>query len=432
LVESKEEQLTCKLCKLTFPTTSRMEQHCAMGHKYPCSEDSCDLIFVSKFKLEEHAADVHSLNLDPDKNHVCGQCGQCFSRPENLKKHEERPHEFQCEHCFKKFIAQDRLEKHCIKEHKVLGEHAVDNSVADIRDTMVCPMCDKNFRQLHILRKHKEIEHKFMCTACDKKFTMKHWLKEHMKVVHDLEDELKPSLKCENCDNIFTDNYGYRKHLKIEHTYECNFCNKRFTMKKFLNSHQFYIHNLIAPGMKIPTQDQKDEAIIKAFKEEMKELKRDIKVEDEFYSMESDMRHENKLDDQVVIKTEPNGDLQDGQNCNGQGANFYAKLEEKPKAKPRKPPPPLIKIENIPSESESEEEETESPFVNDVVHVTDLQQENNIEMESEDEDDTDEEEDENDEELVSVEPQYESGDESEDENEFLEPLIQIEEGRDSS
>ena len=32
-----------------------MEQHCSMGHKFPCTEDNCDLIFVSKFKLEEHA-----------------------------------------------------------------------------------------------------------------------------------------------------------------------------------------------------------------------------------------------------------------------------------------------------------------------------------------------------------------------------------------
>ena len=71
---------------------------------------------------------------------------------------------------------------------------------------------------------------------------------------------------------MFTDYYGYRKHIRVEHTYDCNYCTKKFTMKKFLNAHQYYIHNLIAPGMKIPTDNQKEEAIIKAFKEEMKEL----------------------------------------------------------------------------------------------------------------------------------------------------------------
>lgn len=434
LVESKEEQLTCNLCKLTFPTTSRMEQHCSMGHKFSCVEDGCDLIFVSKFKLEEHAADVHNLKLDPDKSHVCSQCGQCFSRPENLKKHEERPHEFPCDHCEKTFIAQDRLEKHSIKEHGILGEHAVDDT-ADLKDSMVCPLCDKNFRQLHILRKHKEIEHKFACTGCDKKFTMKHWLKEHMKVVHDIEDELKPSLKCELCDNIFNDNYGYRKHQKIDHTYECTYCNKRFTMKKFLNTHQFYVHNMVARGMKVPTQDQKEEAIIKAFKEEMKELKKEsLKMEDPYFRIKTELP-------EFPVKSEPFDEHEmNGMNDEMNGTNG---IEIKPKSK--KPPPPLIKIEQIPSEDEEDsEEETEPPFVNDVVQVTDMQSASEDEdKHTEDDDDSvDEDMEVSNQDLVSVQPQYESSEEEDSDDEerddgqdasgFMEPFIQIEEDQDSS
>jgi len=296
-----------------------------------------------------------------------------------------------------------------------------------LRDSMVCPLCDKNFRQLHILRKHKEIEHKFACNGCDKKFTMKHWLKEHMKVVHDIEDELKPSLKCELCDNIFNDNYGFRKHQKIEHTYSCSFCCKRFTMKKFLNTHQFYVHNLVAPGMKVPTQDQKEEAIIKAFKEEMKELKQEsLKREDPYFRIKTEVSEVSEF----AVKCEP---LDEHEINEMNGSNGF---HIKEKTKSRKPPPPLIKIENILSQQEVDsEEETESPFINDVVDVMDMQSFSEGEEEEEEENEeindicTD---------LVSVRPQYESSDQDSEEEEeedgviVMEPFVQIEEDQDTS
>ena len=44
---SKEEHLTCPLCRLFFPTTARMAQHKAMEHRYSCQED-CHYSFVSR------------------------------------------------------------------------------------------------------------------------------------------------------------------------------------------------------------------------------------------------------------------------------------------------------------------------------------------------------------------------------------------------
>ena len=242
-------------------------------------------------------------------------------------------------------------------------------------------------------------------------------------------------------------------------------------MKKFLNAHQYYIHNLIAPGMKIPTDNQKEEAIIKAFKEEMKELKKDIKMEEPFvYGMEKKIVEdnfyggtENSNSNGAFIKNEPNNDFDYDENnyalIGGEGQNYavsdsqnYAAdhlLAEMPPAKKpklnKKPPPPLIKIENLPSDSESEEE-TESPFVNDAVDVNDDNRNDDNGTADEVDDDNDISDDEygevvedQDPELVSVEPQYEFGDEESDDDEdsenggahggFLEPFIQIEEDK---
>ncbi|XP_073527852.1 gastrula zinc finger protein XlCGF66.1-like [Phyllobates terribilis] len=159
---------------------------------------------------------------------LCSECGKCFSREIQLKRHrrthtEKKP--YSCPECGKRFRTKTLLKNH-VRVHT--GEKPFP-----------CPECGKRFGTKTLLKTHVRVhmrEKPFPCPECGKCFRRKTYLATHLKT-HTGE---KPFI-CSECGKCFSHKSHKLVHLR-SHTGEkpflCSDCGKCFAHKSNLDRHK--------------------------------------------------------------------------------------------------------------------------------------------------------------------------------------------------
>ncbi len=165
------------------------------------------------------------------KEHMCEECGFCYSSQEKLKKHVKWKHskksfDFECKVCHQLFQHDFLLKRHFIK-HK--------------QPSIKCGQCLKYFKQQKHLNVHMKSVHEvkspiFTCPSCSKEFKTNSNLTRHLKV-H--KSEKFNAFQCLLCDKSYKLQFSLERHLQshVGNNFKCDRCNKQFARKDTLSRH---------------------------------------------------------------------------------------------------------------------------------------------------------------------------------------------------
>lgn len=167
----------------------------------------------------------------------CNICSKSFDKPEELTKHKEKHghKEYICDICEEGFTSPYNFSVHNHK-HIMRYDCPMCNFQTKSRSslkghikrhegeyTCFCSVCGRGFIGKALLATHEEIHldiKRYGCDFCDKKFAVKRYLDVHRQLNHRKE--------------LFGD----------ESLYKCNLCDKTFTFEKSLKRHKSVIHHV--------------------------------------------------------------------------------------------------------------------------------------------------------------------------------------------
>ncbi|KAL9697763.1 hypothetical protein quinque_001204 [Culex quinquefasciatus] len=125
----------------------------AKSLNFTCQQ--CNRVFKLPSSLESHMK-IHR----EERNHVCGECGNCFKRAEHLRVHINGVHlkrkPYSCEVCHKAFAQSGDRNVHMRRHNGDDRPHK-------------CAYCDKSFGLAKALRSHVRLhtgERPFVCSLC--------------------------------------------------------------------------------------------------------------------------------------------------------------------------------------------------------------------------------------------------------------------------
>ena len=293
IVHLKLKEHKCDICEMSFGTKGNLVLH-TNTHKRELSDNLKDKenIFDSHIKIEENTDndDNSSRHVEsnickksfekvPEKQNLqklrCDRCGNSFRDNYTLKKHYDYVHlklkQLKCDICKIGFATKNSLITH-IKVHRkeypdlLRNVENLDESEIKIKECNVNKFAKKQayfdgknvpFHEVNKMKdttKTKE-ESIFECNECDKEFTMKYSLKLHHQTVH-----LKiKKFVCDSCNMSF----GYKHHLKRHHNsvhlklkpYKCASCDNCYVEKSDLKIHM-KVHDKKESGNKCDLCDK--------------------------------------------------------------------------------------------------------------------------------------------------------------------------------
>nr|XP_016851876.1 PREDICTED: zinc finger protein 436 [Anolis carolinensis] len=180
----------------------------------------------------QEASSIHPTHNEKyqiaDKQYKCLECGKCFHKKRNLRRHQkthtgEKP--YKCLECGKCFTWKRHLKRH--------------ESTHTHEKVYKCLECGKGFYEESSLIKH-EMNHRgekpYKCLECGKGFCWKNSLKMHQNT--HLEE--KPH-KCLECGKGFFQKGQLNRHKRThtqEKPYQCRECGKRFSDKRNFIGHE--------------------------------------------------------------------------------------------------------------------------------------------------------------------------------------------------
>lgn len=108
-LSKKKPSYLCRFCNIKFDNQNEYQHHYRQTHR---TKIVCPL--CGKLVLEQYL-EKHNIIHTKVKNHLCIECGKCFTLKENLQKH-LRIHsgetKYKCEYCDKKFIHWNSKRSH--------------------------------------------------------------------------------------------------------------------------------------------------------------------------------------------------------------------------------------------------------------------------------------------------------------------------------
>lgn len=196
----------------------------------------CGASFLGMSGYYNHMRRIHFIG----KKYCCDICGKTCNVKNDLIIH------------MRKHISKDNREKFLcsICNAVVLSKSALNNHIrtfhSDIIEIHPCdyPNCEKSFQTRTKLLQHRKIVHEtgnFPCEYCDKQFTTKQYLQKHIKQCH----SVKVLDSCEICGKEFPKGIQLKRHMQIheekQHCYYEN-CDKVFQFKASLLNHIKFHH----------------------------------------------------------------------------------------------------------------------------------------------------------------------------------------------
>ena len=290
----------CKLCLTKYKDYYTFLNHVKAFHKddidklknpinekdlvHKCSQDNCDLRFVSEEILTFHMSKAHkkwkrSKVKSENQERYCQLCFVLYKAPQFFEIHKNKIHSneleafeneltsadmrVKCKKCKKCFYSENTLNYHMRRKH---GKALKSNSYP-------CKLCYSCFSYNSLLKKHLEVNHQadihllegeipdsllqYLCSTCTKKFASHSLLKYHTRKEHKQSVE---SSFCKLCYINFNSNHNLEAHKKNIHTskeevqalsfkldksslaHKCKFCLKKFLNENVLRYHFQYSH----------------------------------------------------------------------------------------------------------------------------------------------------------------------------------------------
>uniref|UniRef100_A0A3Q1HL01 C2H2-type domain-containing protein n=1 Tax=Anabas testudineus TaxID=64144 RepID=A0A3Q1HL01_ANATE len=196
----------CPDCGKVFNRPSKLERHKRTHAKKPKVPHQCSYLCGKGFSESGHCkAHEKTHEEQPEKPHSCVDCGMCFFKASELRRHYrshtgEKP--FRCTVCERFYSRQD------------LNIHGLTHSG---EKPHLCPVCGKGFSQLGNMKEHEQNVHikseQYICNECGATFTRYKSLTKHQRT-HTGE---RPYL-CLTCGRRFSWSHSLSRHRRT-HTH---------------------------------------------------------------------------------------------------------------------------------------------------------------------------------------------------------------------
>ena len=201
--KDKVIKIECTKCETKFETPLELNDHlmtCAEeAHKFPCTQQHCDLKWASGQALNLHLKIDHKIL----EIHTCDRCGKCLKKKVSLLSHIKVDHDnikdHVCHLCGRGFARQQGLQFHIKRVHENTGKHFCDRCPFK---AITRPELDIHINEVHT----KAI--KFHCDQCNFFCYRKGGLAAHVKNVH---LKLRPH-RCDACGQAFVRRKELEKH----------------------------------------------------------------------------------------------------------------------------------------------------------------------------------------------------------------------------
>jgi len=252
----------CHFCNEKIDSNSQLEEHLTLHDKGNC-QDINDMIefigseikFASKpfnhkrkkkwkqpyvckfckklFQCKSHV-EAHITKHTKEKRYKCTFCGELFCTKTHAKCHVQNHVGWKCDKCSKYFVNKKRLTMHScpnyVKNNKLTRDAAAyDFQLNDMIEFIGSCTTIKTNDNV------SKNNHLFVCQFCNKKFKHKSWLDDHL-TVHTKEKRYK----CLFCGGLFCTKFDARLHVqhncKFKH-WKCYKCSKTFVDVKALTMH---------------------------------------------------------------------------------------------------------------------------------------------------------------------------------------------------
>ncbi|XP_075158937.1 uncharacterized protein LOC142232105 [Haematobia irritans] len=226
----------CKLCgkcctnKRTL-SNHMYEQHTEQGQERSYECPTCHKCFAKKPVWKRHM-EIH----EPNKDHICKQCGKGFPTEQRRNVHERMVHNVErvCDQCGKIF-----------RGIYTLRQHLLEHSGVE-RRKWPCDQCSAQLNTHNSLKRHKQVAHNdgrtvYICSECGKVAPSSVALMSHKKYVH----QAPRKFKCTICEKAFKTNLVLREHMAShtgEDLYTCPHCPKTFKVSSNMHHHRKKAH----------------------------------------------------------------------------------------------------------------------------------------------------------------------------------------------
>lgn len=241
----------CEICGNTFSQKKSLIRHKRTIHsiehqrnntnraeKGSLQCDICSKVFASKRLISNHFYYDHNAKQSRDK-YVCDMCGRKYASKYTIRTHllgHIGIKEYKCEYgCSNEsFLHLSGLKRHYQLKHLSVVNGDVgggDDKIA------LCDFCGRDFGENAKLKRHLERHHNpmrsvFNCSICTKQYKSKESLRDHM-FTHTGEKPYRCSQ--DGCDQGFAHRGGLNQHIRHHHkplpNYQCDVCDKVFTLK---------------------------------------------------------------------------------------------------------------------------------------------------------------------------------------------------------
>ena len=112
-VHSDTSTFECFSCEIVYNSKEQIQKHVQQEHMHEC--ETCRNTFKTKTLLREHLSEANHMQIvTPNK---CTFCNEEFMNQENLIKHTQDMHTFDCESCVYTGIGEEVMEDHILEVH---------------------------------------------------------------------------------------------------------------------------------------------------------------------------------------------------------------------------------------------------------------------------------------------------------------------------
>ena len=223
---------TCNLCKKSFGTMANFRLHLNIHRKVSCK--FCYRKFLNVSSMDEHVKEVHKVSKLPQYHCKLESCTEWFRTQIESFRHLRNEHRSLLRYRCKKCKDSFFTVEELFRHHKIHNKNHLP-----FEAKWSCSRCGEIFDNLTQLMEHTRIhtENSYECDECNRRFTLLSELTIHGREFQDTREHA-----CHWCTRYFQTPELLLQHRNREHNFECSMCNDAFPSEDQLTAHQVVKH----------------------------------------------------------------------------------------------------------------------------------------------------------------------------------------------